>query len=203
MSTPIQAMLLTDAEKRRATAARKRAERTNPGPVRKRGGARKNAGRPSLAATKLKQLALNEGKTTDQILLEVYAGYPRALRTISESIPLIIEQLTARAIEKKGNPTVGMFLLSLYLKHTTTIQEQVTNRGVDSPLTRLRDSMRSIMDAANAQGLIRAPQPIVDATFRLVDDDNTTPTTKTPRNSIPDGPAQPNPNGDSVRPFPN
>ena len=149
---------------------------TNPGPVGKRGGRRLGAGRPSLAALRLRELAAQEGKTPAQIIDELNEGYATALRTIDVALPIILEAMIEKAL--RGNADLQKFLASLYFKYV----HQIPATHSESPGAKLKANLSLIISKAEISGTFYPP--IIEGSGY----------------TIPDNPAEPDPMGDPPRP---
>ena len=151
---------------------------TNIGPTAPRGGTRKNAGRPSLTQLRLRELAALEGKTNDQIVSEVNEGYTRALRIVATALPDILISLTSKAM-KPGNDDIQKFLVTLYFKYAHSAP--LDSEGKHSPIARLRDGLRQVIEEAKKHGTVTDGGPV---TYPIIEGSGYT---------IPESPAEPNP----------
>jgi len=115
---------------------------TNPGPVGKRGGARKNSGRRSTATHRLMELAVMEGKSPAQIVQEVEEGYVKSLRIVSTVLPEILTGLIQKAL--RGDDHTQKFLVNLYFKYINTLRTPTTV----SPIVGLQANLQLILNTA-------------------------------------------------------
>lgn len=126
---------------------------TNPGPIKRRGGARANAGRKSLSQIELRRLAAVEGKSRDELLAEVDEGYIKALRTVASVMPDIIASLTEKAL--KGNVPLQKFLVMIYFRYIGSAPRHVN----PAPVVNLHQSLRLVLEEAERRGTI-APRVV-------------------------------------------
>lgn len=144
---------------------------TNPGPVGKRGGYRKGAGRKSLAQKALRQLATVEGKSTTELLAEVDAGYTRALRVITTILPDILANMADRAL--RGDIRLQMYLTSLYFKYVSSPPHITPAR---TPVINLYQSLKQVVEQAGRDGIIEGrPSAQVEVSGHTVIGDPTEP----------------------------
>lgn len=156
---------------------------TNPGPVGKRGGYRRNAGRPSLAQMELTRLAQLEGKTSDQVIAEVHAGYISAMRILNDSLPQILANLVKQATDR-GDVDIQKFLVSLYFKHAGG--PPPAPPAPNTP-NRLAENLLAVIQEAQRRAIVHTSDlPIIEGSIH----------------PVPFDPAKSFPMGDFERPQP-